>query len=58
MPTCKIQKIATKFSEGDSQIKILFLPVEHPELSPIETVWLKIKREVANKSSNFYLSTM
>ena len=50
MPTYKIQKIATKFNEGDFQIKILFLPFARPELNAIEMVWLKIKREVATKN--------
>ena len=57
MPTYKIQKIATKFNKGDFQIKILFLPVAHPELSPIEMVWSKIKREVATKNLIIRLAT-
>ena len=35
-PRYKIQKIADKFSEGDFEIKILFLPVAHPELNPVD----------------------
>ena len=38
-PKYKIQKIADKFREGDFSIKILFLPVAHPELNPTLMVW-------------------
>ena len=44
MHSYKIQKVARKFDEGEFQIKILFLPLAHPELNPIKMVWSKIKR--------------
>ena len=34
-PKYKIQKIADKFEKDAFSIKILFLPVSHPELNPI-----------------------
>ena len=50
-PKYKIQKIADSFN-----IKILFLPVAHPELNPIEMVWSFVKRNVASKNMHFKLS--
>ena len=38
-PKYNIQKIAEKFTTESFQIKILFLPVAHLELNPIEIVW-------------------
>lgn len=35
-PKYAIQKLADQFEEGEFCIKILFLPVAHPELNPIE----------------------
>lgn len=55
-PTYKIQKLANEFSSGDFSIKILFLPVAHPELNPIEMVWSFIKRSVAARNMHFTLS--
>ena len=54
-PKYKIQKIADKFQEGDFSIKILFLPVAHPELNPIEMVWGCVKRAVAAQNLSFKL---
>ena len=34
-PTCKIRKIAKIYTIGMFHIKILFLPVAHPELNPV-----------------------
>jgi len=45
-PKYKIQKIADKFSTGVFELKVLFLPVAHPELNPIEMVWGVIKINV------------
>ena len=42
-PAYEIQKIADSFEIGDFCIKILFLPVAHPELNPVEMVWGRIK---------------
>ena len=38
------------------QIKILFLPVAHPDLNPVEMVWGYIERTVAaqNVTSKLY----
>lgn len=55
-PKYKIQKIADKFSTASFQLKVLFLPVAHPELNPIEMVWSIIKRYVASRNLNFRLS--
>ena len=55
-PKYKIQKIADEFSSEDFCIKILFLPVAHPELNPIELVWGNIKRAVASRNLLFNLS--
>ena len=57
-PTYKIQKIADKFREGDFEIKILFLPVAHPELNPLEMFWSKMKRGIATKNMTFRLSAV
>ena len=50
-PTYKIQKIANKFD-----VKVLFLPVGHSELNPIEIVWVFVKRKVAMPNMNFSLT--
>ena len=57
-PTYKIQKIANTFQEGRFEIKILFLPVAHPELNPIEMLWSKRKCQVACRNMKFPLSTV
>ena len=57
-PIYKIKKIADKFSEGDFEIKILFLPVAHPELNPLEMFWSKMKRGIATKNMTFHLSAV
>ena len=55
-PTYKIQKMARKFETSTFKLKVLFLPVAHPELNPIEMVWGVIKRKVAERNVNFNLS--
>lgn len=55
-PKYKIQKIADKFSTDEFDIKILFLPVAHPELNPIEMVWSFVKRAVASRNLHFTLT--
>lgn len=55
-PRYKIQKIADKFRDGEFEICILFLPVAHPELNPIEMVWGFLKRTVASRNLQFTLS--
>lgn len=55
-PKCKIQKIADKFTNGSFELKIIFLPVAHPELNPIELVWSSIKRHVSKHNQLFRLS--
>lgn len=52
-PKSKIQKLADKFTRENFEIKVLFLPVAHPELNPIEMVWSLIKRYVASKKPLF-----
>ena len=55
-PKYTIQKIADKFQNDDGHIKVLFLPVAHPELNPIEMVWSCIKRNAASRNMNFSLT--
>lgn len=57
-PIYTIQKIADKFSEGDFELKVLFLPVAHPELNPIEMVWGIIKRKVSQRNLTFKLAVV
>lgn len=45
----EVQKLADTFQTPTFNIKILFLPVAHPELNPIEKVWGTVKRAVATK---------
>jgi hypothetical protein len=45
-----VQELADKFESGDFNIKILMLPVAHPELNPIEHVWGIVKRTVASQN--------
>ena len=58
LPQYKVQKIADKYEEGDFNIVILFLPVAHSELNPIEMVWSNIKKKVAAKNMYFKLSSV
>ena len=57
-PTYKIQKMANKFATEEFNIKILFLPVAHPELNPIEMFWSKMKRSIAGKNMTHRLSAV
>jgi len=57
-PIYSIQKIADTFSEGEFELKVLFLPVAHPELNPIEMVWGIIKRKVAQRNLTFKLTAV
>ena len=52
----KIQKLAHAFSSNGFEMKILFLPVNHPELNPIEMVWSYIERNAASRNLRFTLS--
>ena len=54
-PQYNIQKITDNFNTKSFQIKILFLPVAHPELNPIEMVWGFIERTVAAQNMTFKL---
>ena len=51
-----IQKIANMNTIGMFRIKILLLPVAHPELNPIEMSWSKMKRGTAKTNTTFRLS--
>ena len=44
-PKYMISKIAEKYN-----VKILFLPVAHPELNPIELVWSMLKKYIKEKN--------
>lgn len=57
-PIYKIQKIADKFETNELKLKILFLPVAHPELNPIEMVWGIIKRKIAECNLTFNLNAV
>ena len=48
-----VEEVADRFTEGSFDIKILFLPVAHPELNPMEMVWGTVKRCVASNNRNF-----
>ena len=50
-PKYMISKIAEKYN-----VKILFLPVAHPELNPIELVWSMLKKYIKEKNVNYSLS--
>ena len=52
-PTYTIQKIANTYTIGMFHIKILFLPVAHPELNPTEMFWSKMKRDIAKTNITF-----
>ena len=51
-------KKANTFLEWMVEIHILFLPVAHPELNPIEMLWYKVKRQVDSRNMKFLLSTI
>ena len=55
-PEYEIQRIADLFAEGEFCIKILFLPVAHPELNPIEMVRGMVKRKCASLNMTFTLN--
>ena len=52
----KIQENVGKFENDNFSIKVLFLPVSHPELSPIEMVSALVKRAVASQNITFNLT--
>ena len=52
----EIQRIADTFATGNFCIKVLFLPVAHPELNPIEMIWGRIKRKTASCNMTFNLN--
>ena len=55
-PKYKIQKIADNLENDNFSIKVLFLPVSHTELNPIEMVWALLKRAFASKNVSFMLT--
>ncbi len=54
-PKYKVQQLADKFSLPNFDIKILFLPVSHPELNPMEMIWSYVKRKVGKNNLEFKL---
>lgn len=50
-PIYQVAELAKRFSCG-----VLFLPVGHPELNPIEFVWARLKVYIAQENVNFSLS--
>ena len=57
-PNYKIQNTVDKFETRKFSIKMLFIPVAHFELSPIEMVWSFVKQSVASRNINFHLSSI
>lgn len=55
-PKYLVQELADKFTDGAFIIKIIFLPVAHPELNPMEMAWGTVKRAVATANVTFSLS--
>ena len=43
-------------SESGKSVELLWLPVGHSELNPIELIWAQIKSEVAQKNVTFKIS--
>ena len=52
-PRYQVQEISDRFSRPMFHINILFLPVAHLEMNPIEMVWPAIKRDVAKSNFQF-----
>lgn len=55
-PKYSIQKITGTFATENVDLKILLLPVSHPQLNSFEMVWSLIKRNVAAKNLTFSLT--
>jgi transposase len=56
---CKLHKPKPVYSlvklEEKYGVKVLFLPVGHPELNPIELVWSRLKQYISTKNEKFSL---
>ena len=52
----EVQKLADSFSTPNFDIKILFLPVAHPDLNPIEMVWGTVKSAIQAKNLAFNIN--
>ena len=50
-PQYEISKLAARH-----KLKILFLPVSHPELNPIEMVWARMKDYIKKRNVNLSLT--
>jgi hypothetical protein len=44
--------------DHNTDIKILLLPIAHPQLNPIELVWSWVKTEVAKRNKDFKMKTL
>lgn len=44
--------------EHGTDIRVLFLPVGHPQLNPIELIWSNIKQFVASNNHDFSMATI
>ena len=57
-PKYEIQDIADQFEDGEFCIKILFLPVAHPELNPIELAWAYLKNNISSQNFEFKMDAV
>lgn len=57
-PKYRAQDLADQFEDGEFSIKILMLPVAHPELNPIELVWAYMKNYVAFHNFKFNMTAV
>ena len=57
-PVCMLQKIGDTLARGAFHMKILFFPIAHTELTPIEMFYSKLKRYIATTNMSFRLSSV
>lgn len=55
-PNYVVQELADWLTDGYGKIKILFLPVTHPDLNHFEMVWGTVQRALAVGNMSFKLS--
>ena len=57
-PKYEIQAIVDQFIEGEFPIKIIFQPISHPELNPIELAWAYTKKQVRSQNFKFNITVV